>query len=187
MTGGISKDDREEREDFFSARSRELFWYAWCITRGDKQLAEDLVQEAFMAAAGRWRDMREWVAERQVLWLRRTLHNLAVTRFRRAGLDCAKQEAVWDRYRPRNTDTHEEALTAIALARCWEAIRQMPTQMHHAARMKWAEGMSTRQIAGELGIAEGTVSAHLASARRRLRAAAGPYAPFDLGEGGQQP
>jgi RNA polymerase sigma-70 factor, ECF subfamily len=187
VTGGISKDDREELKDFYNAKARELLGYACCITRGDEKLAQDLVQDTFMAAAARWRDVRQWGAERQMLWLRRTLHNLAVTSFRRAALDRGKQEAVWNRYRPRDADTHEEALAAIALARCWEVIRQMPTQMHLAARMKWAEDMTISQIADALGIAEGTVSAHLATARRRLRAAAGPYAPFDLGDGGRHP
>jgi RNA polymerase sigma-70 factor (ECF subfamily) len=180
VTGGISGDDREGLEGCYRARAPDLFGYASWITQGDEKLAQDLVHDAFVAAAGRWREMREWDAERQGRWLAGTVHNLAVTSFRRAGLDHRKREEVWERYRPRSADTHEEALTAMALARCWEVIRQMPARRHHVAVMRWGEGMSISEIACALGITEGAVSAHLAHARKRLLAEAGRDAPFDL-------
>lgn len=95
--------------------------------------------------------------------------------------DISEREVLWERYRPRNTDIHEEALTAIALQRCWTVIEQMPQQQHLAALLRWGKDMSIGEIAEVLGIAPGTVSAHLASARKRLLNAVGPDAPFELG------
>lgn len=181
MTDGISKDDSEGLENCYRTRAPELFGYACWITRGDEKLAQDLVHDAFVAAAGRWPDMRDWESERLTAWLRGTVRNLAVTNFRRTALDRSSREAVWHRYHLRSPDTHEEAMTSIALTRCWEIIMQMPARQHVVALMRWGEDMTIRQIADALGIAEGTVSAHLASARKKLLVEAGKHAPFDLG------
>ena len=45
--------DAEELAACFTAHARELFGYACVLARGDRALAEDLVQAAFEAAAGR--------------------------------------------------------------------------------------------------------------------------------------
>ena len=48
--GRISPHEAEELAACFTAHARDLFGYACVLTRGDRALAEDLVQAAFEAA-----------------------------------------------------------------------------------------------------------------------------------------
>jgi RNA polymerase sigma factor (sigma-70 family) len=186
VTVSLSEDDRQELAKCFLGNAATLFGYACWLTRGDRQLADDLVQDAFHEAAARWRDMRAWSQERQACWLRGTVHNLAVTSFRRSALDRSKQEVIWERYRPRAADTHQEALSAIALQGCRMAIEHMPPRQQLVALLRWGENMSIGEIAKVLEVAEGTVSAHLATARKRLITEVGPLLPFDLDRPGRE-
>jgi RNA polymerase sigma-70 factor (ECF subfamily) len=75
-------------------------------------------------------------------------------------------------------DTHAEAVSGIALQRCWRVIQTLPPQQHAVAVMRWLFAMTNRQIAAALGIADGTVAAHLSAVRAKLRTALGPYDLF---------
>jgi RNA polymerase sigma factor (sigma-70 family) len=115
-------------------------------------------------------------------WLRTTAGHLAVSAFRR-------NEAFRDRlpqlealYRPPPADTHAQALQAIALERWWQVIQGLPPQQHAVAVMRWLLGMKASEIAARLGIADGTVAAHLSAVRAKLKAGMGRYDPF----GGEQ-
>ena len=44
--------------------------------------------------------------------------------------------------------------------------------------MRWLYAMTNSQTAAALGIADGTVAAHLSAVRRKLKTALGPYDPF---------
>ena len=50
---------------FFAAHDRWLFGYACVRTRGDRELAADLVQDTFEAAARAWAMLRERASGRQ--------------------------------------------------------------------------------------------------------------------------
>lgn len=88
--------------------------------------------------------------------------------------------AVEQRYRAPEPDTPRDALNAIALERCWQAIAAMPERQHLIAVMHWHLGMKHSEIAGKLGIAPGTVAAQLHGARKKLVAALTGYNPFCL-------
>ena len=102
-----------------------------------------------------------------------TIGNLAISAFRRNeafGDRLPRLEAV---FRPAPADTHAEAVSGIALERCWRAIGALPPQQHAVAVMRWLFAMTNRQIAAALGIADGTVAAHLSAVRGKLKAALG--------------
>ncbi len=56
-----------------------------------------------------------------------------------------------------------------------EAIESMPGQMRACIRLRVGQERSHREIASLLGLAEGTVKAHLHHARERLRSELGSY------------
>jgi RNA polymerase sigma-70 factor (ECF subfamily) len=179
----IPKDHAEELGDCFAAYAPGLFGYACALTCGDHALADDLVQSAFVAAARQWSTMRCLRDAQRLRWLRTTVGNLAVSVFRRNqafGDRLPRLEAV---SRPRPADTHAEAVSGIALQRCWGAIQDLPPQQHAVAVMRWLLAMTNREIAETLGIADGTVAAHLSAVRGKLKAGLGPYDLFDE-EGG---
>jgi DNA-directed RNA polymerase sigma subunit (sigma70/sigma32) len=72
-----------ELSRFYEAHDRWLFGHAWVRTRGDRDLAEDLVQDTFEAAARAWATLRGHAESRQRAWLLGTLANKDVTEFRR--------------------------------------------------------------------------------------------------------
>jgi RNA polymerase sigma-70 factor (ECF subfamily) len=174
----IPKDHADEVGECFAAYAPGLFGYACALTQRDHALADDLVQSTFMAAARQWPTLRCLCDAQRVRWLHTTAGHLAISTFRRNaafGDRLPRLEAV---FRPAPADTHAEAVSEIALERCWRAIGALPPQQHAVAVMRWLFAMTNRQIAAALGIADGTVAAHLSAVRGKLKAALGPYDPF---------
>jgi RNA polymerase sigma factor (sigma-70 family) len=182
----ISAGDAVELAECFQNYASWLFGHACVITRGDKGLADELVQDTFVAAARAWETLRGFGGNQQRGWLLSVLSNMAVSSFRRAEAFRRKQAAVYALYQGVEADTSAAALDAIALRRFQEVVESLPARQHVIARMRWQEGMKVNEIAAELGIAEGTVSAHLHTVRRKLVTELGPYYPFsrDDAEGG---
>ena len=180
----IPKDQVGELADCFVSYARGLFGYACVLTRGDRALADDLVQSAFVAAAGQWVMVRGLNEPQRLSWLRTTIGNLAVSTFRRNSAFRDRFPAVEAIYRPLASDTHADALSAMALERCWQAMLALPPQQHLVAVMRWLFAMKNTEIAAQLGISGGTVAAHLSQVRAKLRAELGPYDPFGADEDG---
>jgi len=170
-----------ELGDCFRVLSGSVYGAAYSVTR-ERELAAELVQEAFQAAAKNWAELRTWSDRRRRGWLRQVTANIAIDGFRRNTTVRDKQGEVWERYRPREFDTAEQALSSIALQRCWEVIERMPQRQHLAALLYWRHGMKTGDIAKVLGITEGAVTSQLSVAREKLRLALGPELPFELGQ-----
>jgi RNA polymerase sigma-70 factor (sigma-E family) len=75
----ISARDAEELAACFTAHARSLFGYACVVTRGDRVLAEDLVQAAFESAGRAWCTLRCVAEDQRGGWLSATLVNIAVS------------------------------------------------------------------------------------------------------------
>jgi RNA polymerase sigma factor (sigma-70 family) len=180
----IPEDHARELADCFDACAPSLFGYACVLTRDDRALAEDLVQATFIAATGQWPRVRCLCPAQRASWLRTTLGNLAVSTFRRNEAFRDRLPLLEARYRPPPADTHAQAMEAIALERWWQIVQGLPPQQHAVAAMRWLFGMTNSQIAAGLGIADGTVAAHIFAVRGKFTAGMGPYDPFgNDGEG----
>src|SRR5579863_5328978 len=95
-----------ELSSFFAAHDRWLSGHAFLRTRGDRELAADLVQDTFEAAARTWTTLRGRAADRQRAWLLGTLTNKDVSAFRRQEPD------IQARYQATAADTAAQALNA---------------------------------------------------------------------------
>ena len=111
--------------------------------------------------------------------------NKDISDFRRKEAFRRRQPDIQARYRGTEADTAAQALNAIALERAREIIEDMPPRQKTIALMRWRDRMKASEIAAELGVAEGTVHAHLHSARGKLVAGLERYYPFgtDSGKG----
>ena len=179
----IPKDFADELGECFAVYARGLFGYACVLTRGDRALADDLVQATFVAAARQWSTMRGLSEGQRLRWLHTTIGHLAVNSFRRNGAFDNRLPQLEVKFRPPAADTHAEALSGIALRRCWQAIQSLPPQQHAVAVMRWLFAMTNTEIAAVLNVADGTVAAHLSAVRGKLKAALGPYDPFGSEDG----
>ena len=79
----LSQRHVAELGSFFAAHDRWLFGHAFLRTRGDRELAADLVQDTFEAAARAWMTLRRRAASQQRAWLLGTLANKDISDFRR--------------------------------------------------------------------------------------------------------
>jgi RNA polymerase sigma-70 factor (ECF subfamily) len=129
--------------------------------RGPRVAAEELAQEAFERAYRRWDALCEM--ERPDLWVQRVALNLATSQLRRLA---AEARAV-SRSGLRRSDTaatpeYEDAEPF------WQLVRRLPSQQARVVALYYAADRSVAEVAEVLGIAEGTVKAHLHKARARL-------------------
>src|SRR5581483_9823215 len=139
-----------ELSDFFAAHDRWLFGHACVRTRGDRELAADLVQDTFEAAARAWDMLRSHPAGRQRAWLLGTLANKDVSQFRRQEAFRRRQPDIQARYQAIAADTAAEALNAIALERARQIIEEMPPRQRACAVMRWQDRMRAAEIAPAL-------------------------------------
>ena len=167
-----------ELSAFFAAHDRWLFGHACVRTRGDRELAADLAQDTFEAAARVWATLRGRATGQQRAWLLGTLTNKKVSDFRRKEALRRRQPDIQARYQAAAADTAAQALNALALDRAREIIEDMPPRQQKIALMRWQDRMKASEIAAELGVAEGTVHAQLHTARGKLVAGLEQYYPF---------
>jgi RNA polymerase sigma-70 factor (ECF subfamily) len=181
----ISRRDAEELAACFAADAAGLFGHACVLARGDRALAEDLVQAGFEAAAREWGILRCLTDEQRRAWLRTTVVHIAVSSFRREAALRDRLPRIEARYRTAQADTEALAFSAVVLERCWKIIKDMPERQHAVAVLRWQQDMKQTEIATALGMAEKTVSVHVHRARQQLIAQLGPDCPFasDHGEG----
>jgi RNA polymerase sigma-70 factor (ECF subfamily) len=177
--GQISPREAAELAACFRAHARDLFGYACVLTRGDRALAEDLVQAAFEAAGHAWQVLGYLAEEQRSGWLRRTLANIAVDGFRRETAFRDRLPRIEALYRKIHADPPEQVFSSIALERCWRIIQGLPDRQHAVALLRWQLDMKESEIATVLGMDEKTVSVHLHRVRRKLIVQLGPDYPFD--------
>ena len=180
----ISPGHAGELAACFTAHARDLFGYACFLARGDRALADDLVQAAFEAAGRAWWTLRCLGDDQRRGWLRTTLANIAVSGFRHEAAFRDPLPGIEARYRTTPADPAAQAFSPIALERCWQIIKDMPEPEHAVAVLRWQQDMKEGEIAAALDMTEQTVGAHLHRARRKLAVQLGPDHP--CGGGGAE-
>ncbi|MGV9295958.1 RNA polymerase sigma factor [Amycolatopsis sp. NPDC003676] len=175
MPRRISDQAAKEVADLFTAVARDLYRYAVTLVQGDRAAADDLVQEAFHAAARGWDELRGREPGQQRAWLFVVVSNKAKSRWKAADRVEVGTEHVERRAgASAPEDTWEKTVCALRLEACRKVVDRMPPTRHRVAHLRWYEQWSTREIAELLGIAESTVRVHLKNARDELAAALGP-------------
>lgn len=126
---------------------------AWTITR-DLTVAEELAQEAFVKAYGRWRKLqRSGHAEP---WIHRTVMNLALSWVRRVR-------------RGRQLETYAAAYAAGPEARqpgtglddeLVDLLAQLPRRQREAVFLRVVADLPEAEVAAAMGISTGSVKVH---------------------------
>ena len=145
-------------EAFYSERYRFLVGVVYALT-GNRWVAEDLTQEAFLRAHRDWDRVR--MTDAPEAWVRRVAINLAMSRFRRLRSETAAKL----RLSPMAPTFQPPTVEQNAF---WAEVRLLPRRQAEVLVLFYVEELSTGEIADSLEIAEGTVRALLTQARERL-------------------
>jgi RNA polymerase sigma-70 factor (sigma-E family) len=158
--------DHEREEDFadFYRSARDGCLRAVFAACGDRALAEDLTGEAFARAYASWRKVSQHPAPRA--WVVRTALNTHVSWWRRR-----RREVAWDdSLDPAHDGVPGQRLDAQVTA----ALRALPRRQREVVALRIFLDLDTETTARTLGIAPGTVTAHLSRATAALRESLAP-------------
>ena len=131
------------------------------LSGADPATAEDVAQEAFGRALARWRRVRK--GSNPPGYVYTTGFRLLQRGHRRAPPAARAGPTAGS---ASGSTTESTAVTAVAVE---AALAGMPPRRRACAVMGLLVGLPVREVAGALGIAEGTVRKHLEEARRDLR------------------
>jgi RNA polymerase sigma-70 factor (sigma-E family) len=152
----------------FYQGSRDACLRAVLANIGDRQLAEDLVAEAFTRAWMSWWKVSRHPAPQA--WVVRTALNTGVSWWRRRRREVALEDH--DGAAPVDAD---DGVDAAVMA----ALRQLPPRQREVIALRVFLDLDTETTAKVLGIAAGTVTAHLSRAVASLR---GQLVPAEIQE-----
>ncbi len=152
-------------DDFVVGRSPALLRTAVLLCGGDLQAGEDLLQQALLKVAGRWRAARD----NPTAYTRAALVNLAHDRRRR--LRRRPAEAPWTAAADAGLPAAAEADTDAAIARdvVVAALRELPTRQRVAVVLRYWEDLSVDEAAHLMGCSTGTVKSNASRGLDRLR------------------
>jgi RNA polymerase sigma-70 factor (ECF subfamily) len=155
--------DQRPEEDFaeFYRAAKDGCLRAVYASCGDLALAEDLTSEAFARAYASWRTVARHPAPRA--WVVRTALNTRVSWWRRR-----RREVAWDESLDPAQDGPEGAGNGLD-AQILRALKELPRRQREVIALRIFLDLDTETTARTLGIAPGTVKAHLARATSALR------------------
>jgi RNA polymerase sigma-70 factor (ECF subfamily) len=120
--------------------------------------AADAVQDAFIAADRRWRDVSRM--QDPAGWVRRVAVNRLLNRRRN---ERRRAEIL------ATIDTEVDAELDVELIDLRRAVGGLPPQMRVTVCLHYIADLTVDDVAAALGVAPGTVKSNLHDARRRLR------------------
>jgi RNA polymerase sigma-70 factor (ECF subfamily) len=152
----------------FYAAARDNCLRTVFASTGDLAAAEDLVAEAFARAWARWQTVRAHPAP--AAWVVRTALNARVSWWRRTRREVSLSEAGQDGGLVDRPALAEDGDAAAGVDRTvMAALLRLPERQRQVIALRVFLDLDTAQTARALGIAPGTVTAHLARATAALR------------------
>jgi RNA polymerase sigma-70 factor (sigma-E family) len=149
---------KEDFPAFYRRQYPRAVGLAYALT-GKPHLAEEVAQEAFIAAYRGWERIARY--DSPEAWLRRVVVNRSTSVLRR-GLSEIRAVP-----RLRSALEHIPELEPGA-SDVWDEVRALPRRQAQAVALFYLEDLSLEQIAVVLECSPGTVKAHLRRGRERL-------------------
>lgn len=172
-----SGDDAAFRE-LVEAHGGRLLAVALRITHSDSD-AEDVLQEAFLAAFGKLADFDG--RSRLSTWLHRIVVNTALMRLRsrraRPEHDIeallptfidGHHEQTMPRWQPVAEDASAEAVRRERRDALWGALEQLPDGYREVVVLRDLEGLESKDVAAQLGVSDDAVRQRLHRGRQAL-------------------
>ncbi len=161
----VARSDEAALAELYDRHGRVAYGLALRIVR-DPALAEDAVQEAFLAV---WRSAARFVPERAkaTTWILTLVHRRAVDVVRRENRRRAEE---LDEKLPAETEAPDEAAwLALRRDRVREALRQLPDSQREALELAYFGGFTQAELSERLGEPLGTIKSRMFNGLARLR------------------
>ena len=149
---------RESFAEFYAREVRSIVGLAYVLS-GSRTGAEDLAQDAFLAACRRWETISSY--DNPGAWVRRVTVNRSISHARRG---VAETKALLRLGRERAVVPE----LAVDNEHLWAALRSLPRRQAQVTALHYWDRLNTREIAGILDLTEATVKTHLQRAREAL-------------------
>jgi RNA polymerase sigma-70 factor (sigma-E family) len=153
--------------ELYRAESARVVNLAYLLT-GQRQLAEDLAQEAFLRVASR---IREVSPDAFGAYLRQTVVNLVRSHFRHERVERRYADRV-ESEAARRRETTEAASRSTELEtrdELWSALQALPARQREAIVCRYYLDLSEEQTADALRVAVGTVKSATSRGLQALR------------------
>jgi RNA polymerase sigma factor (sigma-70 family) len=152
-------DEQTTFEQFYVSEYRSLTTLARVLS-GSSLHAEDIAQEAMLAAYRKWDHVRG--LDIPVAWVRRVCANLATSRIRRQAAEARAMLRLRRQFPP---DEPEKPLADPVF---WEEVRKLPRRQAQCVALFYLYQCSVHETAVTLECSDGTVKSHLSRARATL-------------------
>ena len=139
-----------------------LYGYLAKRTGGNRALTEDIVQESYLRALDSWK--HKAVPDAPLAWLKQVARNILIDYLRRKKWDADAGSDRPEGVDPRTPADEFESLELVL------AIAALGRKKARALEAFYFDGMSVREIAGEMAVSERAVEGLLRRARGSLRA-----------------
>ena len=165
----VARGDEPALAELYDRVGRVAYGLALRIVR-DERLAEDAVQEGFLAV---WRTAAAYRAERAKAstWILTLVHRRAVDLVRRE--ERRRAEPLPDEITPRpgheDAPTDEAAWLRYERERVQAALAKLPDMQREAIELAYYGGYSQSELAERLGVPLGTIKSRMFSGLARLR------------------
>ena len=159
-----SPEDLAGFADLVERRSAALLRSAYLVV-GDRQLAQDLLQEALVKAYVAWPRLREVSAAEA--YVRRTIVTTAISWRRRRSFHERPLDLVPGAEEPDAADR------LAAQDDLWAEVRTLPPRQRAALVLRYYEDLTEAQTAELMGCSVGTVKSQVSEALAKLRARPG--------------
>jgi len=150
-----------------------LYAYMAKRTGGNQALTEDLVQEAYLRALDSWNPRT--VPESPLAWLKRVARNLLIDYLRQTKRE---QRPEGDPGPAGKGQTAEDQFESLEI---FLAVTSLGRKRARILEAFYYDGLSIREIAGEMALSERAVEAHLRRAREALKS----LLPQSIAKGGE--
>jgi RNA polymerase sigma factor (sigma-70 family) len=154
-----------QRRDFaeFYREARDECLFAVLVSVGDRDTAQDLVAEAFARAWASWRTVSRHPAP--AAWVVRTALNAGISRWRRRRREVPVPDLALVADQPASGEVSGSSVDPRIMA----ALLRLPARQRQVVALRLFLDLDTAGTAQVLGIAPGTVQAHLGRALAALR------------------
>jgi RNA polymerase sigma factor (sigma-70 family) len=161
----VARGDEHALGALYDRYGRASYGLALRVLR-DRVLAEDAVQEAFLAV---WRSAASFSPERAKpsTWILTLVHRRAVDLVRRE--ERRRADPIEDVAHPAGGATDEEAALRSKRRAVQEALRRLPDDQREALELAYYGGFTQSELAERLGQPLGTIKSRMFTGLTRLR------------------